>query len=77
MSEEKKDGGPIYPVTIEKFEGPIRMLERTYGLTKREWFAGIALQGMIAGSQGLRITVKEFAEQSFKLADAMLRQGEK
>lgn len=47
------------------------------GLTKRELFSAMAMQGMIAGSQGLQITVKEFAEQSLKLADALLEELKK
>ena len=76
MSEEKKDGGPIYPVTIEKFEGPIRMLERTYGLTKREWFAGMALAGRKVEINN-KMNFDDIAIGYFKMADAMLRQGEK
>lgn len=46
--------------------------KRYDGLTKREYFAAIAMQGMIAGSQGLHITVEQFASQSLKLADALI-----
>jgi hypothetical protein len=42
------------------------------GLTKREYFACLAMQGMIAGSQGLNITIEQFAKQSTLLADALL-----
>ena len=48
-----------------------------YGLTKRELIAAMALQGMIAGSQGLNITIEQFAEQSVKLADALIKELEK
>lgn len=41
-------------------------------LTKREFIATHALSGMIAGSVGLVISPEEFAEQSVKLADALL-----
>lgn len=41
------------------------------GLTKREWFAGMALQGVLAGRKGIMITV-QIAEQSFEIADAMI-----
>lgn len=43
----------------------------------RDYFAGQALAGMISGASGLAITEKEFAEQSYKLADAMLEARKK
>ncbi len=42
------------------------------GLTKREYFAAMAMQGTIAGSQGLDITSEQFAAISIKLADALI-----
>lgn len=42
------------------------------GLTKREYFAAVAMQGMIARSHGLYVTTTQFAEQSVKLADALI-----
>jgi len=42
----------------------------------RDMFAAAALQGMIAGSSGLEITPEQFAEQSLKIADAMLKARE-
>jgi hypothetical protein len=50
----------------------ISQTQAANGLTKREFFAALAMQGMIAGSQGLRITVSEFAKQSVLLADALI-----
>ena len=47
-------------------------LDTSCGLSKREYFAAMAMQGMIAGSQGLQITVEQFATQSLKLADALI-----
>lgn len=37
-----------------------------------DMFAVGALQGMVAGSQGLAITTEQFAEQSYNLAQAMM-----
>lgn len=42
------------------------------GLSKREYFAAMAMQGMIAGSQGLDISPQEFAQSSVELADALI-----
>jgi hypothetical protein len=46
------------------------------GLTKREYFAGLAMQGMLA-EHSLKATEEEFANQSVKLADALLKALEK
>ena len=45
------------------------------GLTKREHFAGLAMQGLIAQSYGPR-TVKEIAFESLAMADALLKELE-
>ena len=42
------------------------------GLTKREYFAAMAMQGMIAVSQGLGISTTQFAEQACVLAYALI-----
>ena len=64
---------PAYPVVNR---GPDQFVAG-WGLTKREHFAGLAMQGMIAGSQGLKISTEEFAFQSVKLADALIAELEK
>lgn len=71
--------------------GDFRGCEPAKGLTKREWFAGMALQGqmasvvsaarhkeMIAAASELNLTVPEWlAFSSFNIANAMLRESEK
>ena len=42
------------------------------GLTKREHFAGLAMQGLLAQSDGPR-SVKEMAFESLAVADALLK----
>lgn len=66
-SMEKKDDGTPY-------EGDHVLPRWNGGLTKREYFASDLMAGMIAGSQGLNITVKQFAEQAVKLADALIEE---
>lgn len=45
------------------------------GLTKREWFAGMALQGFLAANQDIQPAPGRTAEIAFKYADAMLAES--
>jgi hypothetical protein len=46
------------------------------GLTKREWFAGMALQGLLSNHTPDSQNDKEyFARESFLIADAMIKAG--
>jgi hypothetical protein len=42
------------------------------GLSMRDYFAAKALQGMLAETS-LKATPKEFADQAYEIADAMLK----
>lgn len=44
------------------------------GLSKREWFAGMALQGMLANGC---VVCEKTAEEAYQQADAMLEEGAK
>ena len=47
------------------------------GMSLRDWFAGMALQGMLAGlfsDQHQLARINEFAEGAYQYADAMIRQ---
>jgi hypothetical protein len=41
------------------------------GLTKREWYAGLAMLGLLPHA-GSSLTTYELAERSFEIADAMM-----
>lgn len=46
------------------------------GLTKREWFAGMALCGLLASSwRESKSTERDYAETALIIADAMLAQS--
>ncbi len=58
---------------------PCRHDQQITGLTKREWFAGLALQGELA-SPTLDWSGEVFskvAENAYKFADAMIEEGKK
>lgn len=76
------DGGPAFPATtvhvladgqVMRFEGP--------GMSLRDWFAGMALQGMIAShgtahSAWDTVAPDANASLAYTIANAMLRERE-
>ena len=69
---------PIYPVLTQS---PSLQNDTSLGLTKREHYAGLALQGIIAGRKDelYKIkdeTIKIYVELSIKSADELLKQLE-
>ena len=75
-----KDGGPAFPFEYDStgfFGEPARNLHT--GMTLRDWFAGMALQGMLAGycSQAAGVVnVGLLAHEAYDAADAMLKARE-
>ena len=73
MSEETEphdDGGSAFPAMLPGGH------YCTPGMTLRDWFAGQALAGWLAGSGNTEVdsaTIRIATEESYKLADAMLR----
>jgi hypothetical protein len=76
----KKDGGPAFPsnMAYDAHGDPVIM---TDGLTKREWFAGQIICGLIANPNvNLSKLGKEpvdFTISLFSIADAMIAEGDK
>lgn len=62
---EIDSGGPTFPVTKDA--------AMFSGLTKREYFAGMALQGILA--RGAPMPSDEVVEWAYLCADAMIRAG--
>lgn len=60
----KNDGGPAFPNSMYVNQG----------MSRRDWFAGMALSGLVSRAyRGISFT----AEESFRLADAMLAESNK
>jgi len=64
--EKIDEGGPAFPINSYH--------ESQRGLTKREWFAGMAMQGIFhcIKLNGRNDEPKAIAEMSVKMADALI-----
>lgn len=75
---DKNDGGPAFPLQAMSAPGS----EITWGMSIRDWFAGQALAGMLAGfSKGERDGGparfhESNCDTAYQIADAMLRARE-
>lgn len=80
MSEKLKDGGPAYPTTLRDERAGVQHGTPHPGMSQRDWFAGMALIGLISNSQGvpsdyMRANANEaerLAQIAFCISDAML-----
>lgn len=73
MSEGINDGGPAFPCQPHDPQGaPCGPLE--YGMSLRDWFAGMALQGLLTGqhSESSKHNMSGLPEECFGIADAMI-----
>ena len=67
---DKKTGGPAFPTIMRDADGYVS--GRGHGMTLRDWFAGMALQGILAGTPDSICTIDEYANEAYQYADAML-----
>ena len=70
------DGGPAFPYAERLPSGNIDTLQQYSGLSIRDWFAGMALQGIRASTTGERYPKEMTAKLAYADADAMLQQRE-
>lgn len=80
MTDKKPDGGPAFPLDGKRDIG--RGLQGNYahfdGLTKRQYYAAKALQGLLARvPDGNSQSYEMWAAMSFKYADTMIEAEEK
>lgn len=66
------NGGPAFPVVAENGLGHI-----ADGLSKREWFAGMVLQGFCANPEFTIMEYHKIAKHAKLQADAMLAELKK
>lgn len=65
-----------YPTLTYEYDGQGQVLQyQEPGMTLRDWFAGMALQGLLA-DPSICGSVEVFAKDAFALADAMMKQRE-
>lgn len=85
MTQHINTGGPAFPCVCtndgyEEINGfnhdviPAGTACQYRGLTMRDWFAGKAMQGMLAASENY--PTPELADYAYQVADAMLRARE-
>ncbi len=67
--------GLAFPAYIVSYRGEDKVTEYHTGMSKREWFAGMAMQGLLA--HGGMNDVGKIAHMSLRYADAMLARQEK
>lgn len=69
MNDIINDGGPAFPfVTLRSFAP---------GMSLRNWYAGMALQGICAASWNAMNNPEETVRASFRMADAMIAESNK
>lgn len=77
----KEDGGSAFPRApfeyCDQGTGLEWGMKEQRGMTLRDWFAGMALQGLIACPETSSGTNADFAEWAFSQADAVLEAREK
>jgi hypothetical protein len=71
MEKQIDDGGPAYPAQFEKTDHPA--WHQSEGMSLRDWFAGQALQGLMASCVHEDTPDPQYAARSsYRYADAMI-----
>jgi hypothetical protein len=51
--------------------------EENIGISRREWYAGMAMQGYVSTEHASQVSYKHIVRWSYALADAMIEEGVK
>lgn len=73
----KNKDQPVNPVTIQKEKGDDTVIVTYPGLTKREYFAAMAMQGLLANKFTSVWEIEKVCLHSIMYADELLKQLEK
>ena len=75
MPDERTDGGPAFPVDPQWLPpmSPTECATISNGMSLRDHFAGLAMQGMIDGTWPDDVDRQEISKRAWLLADAMLK----
>lgn len=75
----KNDGGPAFPVEVtQDADGNYVGVQTSpiagwcTGMSIRDWFAGMALSGLLSNSESSQKAAVMFAADAYRVADAML-----
>ena len=64
---EIKGGGYVYPTMGNH-------VALTYGITRRDWLAGLAMQGLLMGADNIQPI--KLSGAAYQLADAIIKEGQ-
>ena len=68
MATNKPDGGPVFP---EYYKG-LATESTSGGRTRRQWYAGLAMQGFLANQNLTTTDMEQIAREAWAMADALL-----
>lgn len=68
-------GGTAFPLVYDDETKGTREIHS--GMTLRDWFAGMAMQGLLADRSWEAITINQVAGFAYTLADALLKERSK
>lgn len=74
----KNTGGHAFPTQTWEYDGGNQVLQyQEPGMSLRDWFAGLAMQGWIVDSMRFdEASIKRAAQFAYAMADAMLKARE-
>ena len=70
VADDLKGKEQAFPLAVGGY--PIQL-----GLSQRDWFAGLALQGLLAGRHSIGGAIENFPAWAYRIADAMIAELQK
>ncbi len=70
---KKNEGGTVYPHNLLRTgEDETDLNYISTGITRRNWLAGLAMQGLLS-AEGVHVDPVRLAERAYEMADTMLK----